>query len=199
MRHFYRLFPALLSALMCIAPGLGHAQSSSPSDAWLLQSMAPFGQNASFHTDFTFNKQMLGALGGISGDADTQRILDRLESVTVHLYRYPEPGLYDPSVRNALAEQYRLRGWMHLVAATHNGPVPAEGTDLWIHYEHGNVEGMTLLNAEPQSLNLVEVNGVLSPLDLLHLRGHFGIPRFSGDHFVNPGAPAENRQGPPPQ
>lgn len=196
MRPFHRFFPALLSTLMCLAPALGHAQTAPSTDAWLLQSMAPLSQNASFHTDFTFNRQMLGALGGISGDADTQRILDRLESVTVHLYRYPEPGLYDPAVRNALAEQYRLRGWTHLTAAAHHGPVPAGGTDLWIHYEHGNVEGMTLLNAEPQSLNLVEVNGVLSPLDLLHLRGHFGIPRFSGDHFENgatPRAPAENR------
>jgi hypothetical protein len=25
--------------------------------------------------------------------------------------------------------------------------------------------------------------GNLSPIDLLHLRGHFGIPRFDGDDF----------------
>jgi hypothetical protein len=28
--------------------------------------------------------------------------------------------------------------------------------------------------------------GNLSPLDLLHLRGHFGIPRFEGDGLRDP-------------
>lgn len=197
MRNFYRLFPAaLLFALMCLAPPSFHAQSTYAQQDWLLRSMAPLGQNASFHTDFTFNRQMLAALGGISGDAATQRIVDRLDSVTVHLYRYPEPGLYDPAALEALGDQYRALGWMHLVATSGDHGGPPQHTDLWVHYEHGNVEGMTLLFAEPQSLNIVEVNGVLSPLDLLHLRGHFGIPRFSGDHFeggAGPRAPVEGR------
>jgi hypothetical protein len=30
-------------------------------------------------------------------------------------------------------------------------------------------------------VTLVTVAGNLSPVDLLHLRGHFGIPRFDGD------------------
>jgi hypothetical protein len=38
--------------------------------------------------------------------------------------------------------------------------------------------------ASPTSINLIAINGTLSPLDLLHLRGHFGIPKFSGDHLV---------------
>jgi hypothetical protein len=37
------------------------------------------------------------------------------------------------------------------------------------------------------------VNGTLSPLDLLHLRGHFGIPRFSGDGWT-----PDNRGNLPP-
>jgi len=43
---------------------------------------------------------------------------------------------------------------------------------------------MVLLVANQTNLNLVAINGTLSPLDLLHLRGHFGIPRFSGDDLV---------------
>jgi hypothetical protein len=43
---------------------------------------------------------------------------------------------------------------------------------------------MVLLVAGEKNLNLVAINGELSPLDLLHLRGHFGIPKFSGDDLV---------------
>ena len=36
-----------------------------------------------------------------------------------------------------------------------------------------------------RSLTLVTVAGNLSPVDLLHLRGHFGIPRLDADDFKN--------------
>jgi hypothetical protein len=47
-----------------------------------------------------------------------------------------------------------------------------------------NVRGAVLLAETPRSLVLVTLKGDLSPIDLLHLRGHFGIPRFDGDGFT---------------
>jgi hypothetical protein len=43
-----------------------------------------------------------------------------------------------------------------------------------------NVRGAVILAQTPRSLTLVTVAGNLNPVDLLHLRGHFGIPRFDG-------------------
>jgi hypothetical protein len=34
-----------------------------------------------------------------------------------------------------------------------------------------------------KSLTLATMAGNLNPVDVLHLRGHFGIPRFDGDGF----------------
>ena len=48
---------------------------------------------------------------------------------------------------------------------------------------------MMVLVSAPKDLNLIALNGDISTLDLLHLRGHFGIPRFSGDRFVPGPAP----------
>ena len=45
---------------------------------------------------------------------------------------------------------------------------------------------MMVLISKPKDLNLIALNGDISTVDLLHLRGHFGIPRFSGDGFVPP-------------
>ena len=44
-----------------------------------------------------------------------------------------------------------------------------------------NVRGAVILAETASSLTLVTVAGDLSPIDLLHLRGHFGIPRDSPD------------------
>ena len=39
------------------------------------------------------------------------------------------------------------------------------------------VRGAVALVETPMSLTLVTLKGDLSPADLFHLRGHFGIPR----------------------
>ncbi len=52
---------------------------------------------------------------------------------------------------------------------------------------------MMVLISKPKDLNLIVLNGDISTLDLLHLRGHFGIPRFSGTGFV-PGPASQARQ-----
>ena len=51
-------------------------------------------------------------------------------------------------------------------------------TDVWVVMDGVNVRGAVVLAETPKSLTLVTVAGNLSPVDLLHLRGHFGIPRF---------------------
>ena len=60
---------------------------------------------------------------------------------------------------------------------------PARGfdptrTDVWARMDHGNFDGVVLMVANERTVNLVVIDGVISPLDLMHLRGHFGIPRF---------------------
>jgi hypothetical protein len=46
-----------------------------------------------------------------------------------------------------------------------------------------NVRGAVALVETPKSLTLATLAGNLSPADLLHLRGHFGIPRYDADGF----------------
>jgi hypothetical protein len=40
-----------------------------------------------------------------------------------------------------------------------------------------------ILAETPKSVTLVTVAGSLSPIDILHLRGHFGIPKIESDEF----------------
>jgi hypothetical protein len=168
--------------ILCFATLPGNAQANQPDNALMLQGMASLGARARFHTDFTFDKPMLEKLaGGLPDDQETQNTLNKLESITVHVFHYSQPGLYASADLDSVRAYYRTPGWTHLVAAQ---PVNSVGrTDLWVLFQHGRIESLTLLVAKPTTLNIVEVHGSLSPLDILHLRGHFGIPRFAGDHF----------------
>ena len=202
-----------LLALVLVLPSLAVASDvpSQPSD-WLPAGVEQLAKTAEFHTDFTFDRTMLQMASGLvdGGDMDTRRAIAKLNGITVHLYKYAAPGMYDPRQLDVIRQQYKDAGWKHLVntdshpnAGPAAGSVPystapggpvlnslnAEGhTDLYLKFQGADVVGMVLVQASPRTLNVVALNGDLSPLDLLHLRGHFGIPKFAGDGF----SPADN-------
>jgi hypothetical protein len=160
--------------------------------------MGALARTAAFHTDFTFDRAMLQLASGIweaPSDPGLAAAMSRLDGISVHSYHYAAPGMYDPRLLDAVKRQYTAMGWQHLVA---NHSRSTDGaTDLWISFHNMRATGAVVLFQSPTNLNLIAFSGNLSPLDLLHLRGHFGIPRFEGDHFVPaPGSAA--RVTPPP-
>jgi hypothetical protein len=188
MPRALRISSLAILALLLLAPVSGRTQQaqSFPDDSWIPQGMDALGHHASFHTDLTFDKSMLEMANGLYGDDETRKVIAKLRGISVHTFRYPEPDLYDPAAVDAVRVQYHDRGWKHLVTAQSKAASVHPGrTDLWIRFDNTNVEGMVLLVVHPKNVTLVAVNGTLSPLDLLHLRGHFGIPNFDGDDFVD--------------
>jgi hypothetical protein len=213
MTFFSRFAQRWIIAVALLSPLAAMASDTPPPPAdWLPSGIEQLGKTAAFHTDFTFDKSMLQMTSGLvdGGDPDTKNAIAKLDGVTVHLYRYAQPGMYDVRQLNAIRDQYKTAGWKHLVskqshpagaAGSVTGPAPAvptapgpyavgaEGqTDLYIKMQGTDVVGMVVVQAGPRNLNVVALTGDLSPLDLLHLRGHFGIPKFGGDQF----APADN-------
>ena len=179
--------------LFLLAPLALFAQNARPTPQpplnWVPQGFEALGQRAAFHTDFTFDRSMLQLAGYFVGDADpeTRSAIAKLNSISVHSYHFAAPGLYDPAALDLIRRQYEAAGWKHLVAAhDKSDPFSAGQTDLWINFAHMDVTGMMVLFAGPKDLNLIAFNGDISTVDLLHLRGHFGIPRFPGDRFVPP-------------
>jgi Domain of unknown function (DUF4252) len=180
--------PARIAVLLLtlMAP---FALAQQPPMNWVPQGFEVLGQRAAFHTDFTFDRSMLQLAGYFVGDADQEarNAIAKLNSISVHSYHFAAPGLYDPAALDQIRRQYEATGWRHLVAAHAKGdPFNAGQTDLWINVAHMDVTGMMVLFAGPKDLNLIAFNGDISTVDLLHLRGHFGIPRFPGDRFVPP-------------
>ena len=102
-----------------------------------------------------------------------------VDGVSVHSYRFPKPGMYDSELLNSVREQIP-RGRVEA-----SGKHPRQGwgsgaTDLWIRFENKAIRNVAVLFAGQKQLNLIAVSGSISPLDLVHLGGHFGIPRIEG-------------------
>lgn len=154
--------------------------------------MDALGANASFSTSFTFSRSMLDAASQNMPD-DLRPLVAKLRSVTVHTFRYSAPGMYSEADLNAVRAQYSGNGWTHWRAQKQAGaaggpdaaaiPNRAVGspdpvrTDVWVRMDHSDFDGIVLLIANQRNVNLVVVDGMIDPLELLKLRGHFGIPR----------------------
>lgn len=153
--------------------------------SWVPQGMEVLARTAAFHTDFTFDRTMLQMVNNMwegPGNPGLEAAVNRLDGISVHSYHYAAPGMYDPRLLEAVRRQYSAMGWQHMVTA--RSVQRGGATDLWISFHHMQATGAVVLFQSPTNLNLIAFSGVLSPLDLLHLRGHFGIPRFPGDRFV---------------
>lgn len=160
------------------------AASSSPVPLeWTPPALDRLNTQAAVKSSFTLDRNLLGVAAGMVPDseAEDRQVIRKLDGVSVHTMRFGDAGIPDEAEVDSIRAAYHLRGWKHLVTTTKaGGPVRNGTTDVWVVMDGVNVRGAVILAETPKSLTLVTVAGNLSPVDLLHLRGHFGIPRFNG-------------------
>ncbi len=155
-------------------------QAQAPQPDWTPQGIEALGQNASSRTEFTLDHSMLVLASKLDqDDEDLRRVIAGVNSVSVHRYRFPRTGMYDPDLLTAVRQQYRAAGWKHMVSDHDKNGGPG-ATDLWIHFANTAITNIAVLFVGQNQLNFIAVSGSISPIDLLHLGGHFGIPKIEG-------------------
>ena len=154
---------------------------------WTPPALAQLSSEAAVKSSFTLDRAMLGAASAFmpDSDAETKQAIAKIDGVSVHSLRFGAAGVADAASVDAIRQAYHLRGWKHLVTTdtANKGPLQNGTTDVWLVLDGVNVRGAVVLAETPKSLTLITVAGNLSPVDLLHLRGHFGIPSFNGSDF----------------
>jgi hypothetical protein len=157
---------------------------------WAPPALAQLSTQATVKSNFTLDRTMLNVAAGLMSDSEagTREAIGKLDGVSMRLLRFGDAGLVDRAQVDAVREAYHLRGWKHLVTTTSTGgPVRDGTTDVWLALDGANVRGAVVLVESRRNLALVTVAGNLSPVDLLHLRGHFGIPHFEGKELKDGG------------
>jgi hypothetical protein len=161
---------------------------------WVPPALEQLSAQAASKSSFSLDRSMLNTAASLMGntDAETKQAIAKLDGVSVHLLQFGADSPADPAEIDAIRQAYHLRGWKHVVTAApgSGGPIVDGKADVWLVLDGVNMRGAVVLVDSPKALTLVTVAGNLSPEDLLHLRGHFGIPRFDGDSLQQ--APSTN-------
>ncbi len=118
-----------------------------------------------------------------SDNEDLRRVIAGVSGVSVHSYRFPGAWKYDPEALNSIKDEYHAAGWKQL-ANNHDKDGGPGVTGAWIRMENNAISNVAVLIAKANEVNFVVVSGSISPLDLTHLGGHFGIPKIEGGVLV---------------
>jgi Domain of unknown function (DUF4252) len=156
---------------------LAHGQ---PSLEELPQAVQALRQSAASKTEFTLDHPMLVLASKLdSSNQDLLRVIAGISGVSVHRYRFAESWGYDLEALRSVKDEFNAGGWMQLVNKHDTKGVPGV-TDLWIHWQKDAISNVAILIARSNEVDFFEVSGSISPLDLSHLGGHFGIPKIEG-------------------
>lgn len=155
-------------------------QAQMPQPGWVPQSIESLRQNASSKTEFTLDHDMLVFASKIDpDDEDLRRVIAGISGVSVHNFRYRDPWIYDSEALNAMKEEYHSAGWKQLMNKHDKDGGPGV-SDVWIRFQNNAISNIAMLFARGREVSFVEVTGSISPMDLSHLGGHFGIPKIEG-------------------
>jgi len=200
LSHVHSIFFVGMSLWLAAFSATAGAQTSSPQQNWVPQNFIPqaiaaLGQNASSRTEFTLDHNMLAlASKADQSDDSVRRIIAGLDGVSVHRFHYQGPSAYDPTLLSDVRQQYRGGGWQHLTLAHDKDGGPGT-TDLWLRFENNTIRNIAVLAAGRDQVNFITVSGAISPIDLFHLAGHFGIPKIEGG-VVLPATPGATNAAP---
>ena len=155
-----------------------------PSQDWAPDAISYLRHNASSKTEFNLDHSMVVLAAKMDQDnSDFRRIIAGVDGVSVHHFRFAGDGMYDPRILADVRQQYRDAGWEH-VSASHPRYGGPGGTDVWVRLDHLTIRNVAVLFAGPNQVNFVSVSCAISPVDLMHLGGHLGIPPIQGGVVV---------------
>lgn len=177
----------LVCAGMLLWPVAGMAQAP----AGVEEALRNLTSVTSNHTSFTFDHDMLQSATGFLNDGEGPPM--QLNSITVENYRYHEPAFYIPENMHALVASFNAAGWKHLVdrnVTPREATMPQKPlTDLWLHFTGPDIDNVLVLVRGVRQMSVIQVSGQLRPLDLIHLSGHFGIPKVDPNAVMVPAPP----------
>jgi hypothetical protein len=186
-----RRFVLAAAAVFCLTAG-AIASRGEGVPASVYDDLNALADQPATHTGVVFDRSMMQVAEGIleQGGLDPDHAAAALSTISFDTYRYRRPAFYTPEVMDRILNSYRRAGWKHFVNGNQSPANAAQPTssvlDVWLHFTGMDIDHVTVLIRGPQEMSLVQVAGDLRPLDLLHLSGHFGIPKFDPNAVMVP-------------
>lgn len=174
----------VICAVLIAVSAAGWSVAQPPQHELIPKGIEALRQGASSKTEFTLDHSMPVFAAKMDPDnADLQRVIAGVNAVSVRSYHFPRAWSYDPAALVSVKDEYQAAGWKQLMNKQEKDGGPGV-TELWVRLENNAISNLAVLQTKSNELNFVVVSGSISPIDLAHLGGHFGIPKIEGGVVV---------------
>jgi len=191
LRTLVTLFAASAGLFACTLEAQAAPDSRSIPPG-IVEGLNNLANEPATHTGVSFDRSELQIAQDVLAQAGLppERAAVALTALSFDTYRYKEPAFYTPETMNCIVDTLHRAGWKHLVNGNQTPANEAQPsttiTDVWLHFSGADIDHVMVLMRGPREMSLVQVAGDLRPLDLVHLSGHFGIPRVDPNAVMVP-------------
>ena len=185
-----KLRPVLFALALSSAALIAQPPVGAPGD--LQTALMNLANQPATHFSVSLDRAELQAAQNLlaSNGLDANRAAAAITGFSVDNYHYPRPAFYTPETMASIIAGYHAAGWKHLVNANQTPATTAQPhstvTDLWLRFAGPDITGITVLTRSPRDMSVVQIACELRPLDLVHLSGHFGIPKVDPNAVMVP-------------
>lgn len=150
--------------------------------------LAVLTANSTSRTQFQFDKSMIESAGQYIDNApsEAKQAAASIKNITVYNYRFADDVEPNQEAMSTIAQAYRSSGWKHLVNKNATADGHAMQTDVWLHFNGTDIDNVSVLAQGGRNTAFITMECDLRPLDLLHLSGHFGIPKMDPNAVMVP-------------
>jgi hypothetical protein len=178
----------ILVVLTAIFAGRLSRAQQPPAHDWTPKGLESLRHSASSKTEFNLDHSMLVMASKLDPDnEDLRRVIAGVNGVSVHSFRYSAGSTYDSAALLSMKDEYHAAGWKQVMRDENVGGHGV--TNVWLRLDNNAISNVAVLIDKRTEVDFVAVSGSISPLDLSHLGGHFGIPKIEGGATVPNAAP----------
>jgi len=174
---------SILFVFLIAIPTVTFSQAQQQ-NIWIPQGIQALQQSATSKNEFTFDHSMLVLAAKLDPDnEDLRRVIAGVSGISVHRFHFADAWQYDPGALSAVNDEYKAAGWKR-VMNKHDKSEGSGESNLWVRWDNNAISDVAILLARANEVNFIVVSGSISPVDLSHLGGHFGIPKIEGGVVV---------------
>jgi len=179
MKSLFHTFPRtpLLVALLVVLPAIT-ARAQDPRIQ--LTHLDHLATRASETVDLNFDERLILAAAKIFNDKDEdeaqiKKLITGLKGVYVKSFEFENDNEYSSADVDSIRSQLREPSWTRLV----NVKSKKDGNvEVYISLSGSQVNGLTVISAEPRELTIVNIVGPVDLEKLAKLEGKLGIPEL---------------------
>ncbi len=183
-RHSIKLIPLLLLA--------GSAGTAMAQGAKLqLSQLDVLANKASETVDVNIDEHLMQTASKIfteKEDTDIKEVLKGVKGIYVKSFTFDKEGGYTQTEVDSVLSQLRGSAWSKIVSVKSNKD--GDNVEVYLLTQGDQIEGLTVVSAEPKELTVVNIVGPVNLEKLSKLEGQFGVPDFG----INSGKPKKNDQ-----